>query len=80
MPSGDTAQAANFSLMMFYHIGAPYYFYAWIPIAFARVYFQLHYIGDWLVGAAIGFFVAYVSNMYYFPIQQMIIDALQAVF
>lgn len=59
MPSGDTAQAANFSLMMYYHFGDPMYLYVWIPVAFARVYFQLHWIGDTIIGAMIGLSVAY---------------------
>ena len=80
MQSGDTAQAANFNLMMFYHAGDPFYLYLWIPIAFTRVYFQLHWIGDCLIGAAIGLSVAYGCNLYYADIQQVLIQMVNTYF
>ena len=54
MPSGDTAQAANWGLFMTIYTQNPIYLITILPVAFARVFFQLHWIGDTMVGTLIG--------------------------
>merc|ERR1712228_581066 len=65
MPSGDTAQAAVCAATMIYHG----YTCNWLNIipasAFARVYFGSHYISDTVVGAALGYSVAWAINEYF---------------
>mmetsp|Transcript_25420 Transcript_25420/g.28230 ORF Transcript_25420/g.28230 Transcript_25420/m.28230 type:complete len:151 (+) Transcript_25420:200-652(+) len=64
MPSGDTAQAANWSVFMSINftlrgsLSESIFLLAWLPSAFARIYFQCHWIGDTIVGAFIGIGVA----------------------
>lgn len=54
-PSGDSFQAAIFSVLMIYASGAWIYYFTILPLVmFARVYFGFHWISDTLCGAALG--------------------------
>ena len=58
MPSGDTAQAANWCVLtyLFYE---SYFSLMIIPlVALSRVYFRCHWIGDTIIGTIIGITVA----------------------
>ena len=60
-PSGDTLQSAYFSGFMLFVFGNPYMM-IWAPMtAFARVYYQCHWIWDTVFGWLIGFIISYGS-------------------
>ncbi len=62
MPSGDSAQAAVWACVLSRLFGTPV-FLALIPSTmFARVFYGAHWIGDTIVGAAIGCFVEHLCN------------------
>jgi len=56
MPSGDSLQAANFSVILFFYFNSTFGFFVIPFVMFARVYFYCHYIFDTIVGALLGFF------------------------
>eukprot|EP01084_Bolivina_argentea_P276267 471374_1 len=61
MPSGDTLQASIFGVIVTYHLGFPLWLYIFVPwAAFGRVYWGNHWIGDTVVGGAIGIIVSYI--------------------
>ncbi len=70
MPSGDTTQAAIFvgfcayNLPNFYQfMGGPSFAFKHIClVAAARVFYHCHYIGDTVVGAFVGLFLAYLYH------------------
>ena len=54
-PSGDSFQAAIFSVLMMHANGAWIYYCTLLPIVmFSRVYFGFHWISDTVMGAALG--------------------------
>ena len=66
MPSGDTTQAALWSMLMtlFFHQWA--YLGIIIPVvAFSRVYFKCHWVGDTLAGAGLGMGLGYAAWIFY---------------
>eukprot|EP01084_Bolivina_argentea_P055171 101157_1 len=61
MPSGDVLQSAVFAVVVTYHLNQSLLAYVVVPWAtFGRVYWGNHWLGDCLVGAAIGTFVSFV--------------------
>lgn len=68
MPSGDSLQAANFSLILFFYFNSIIGFFVVPFVMFARVYFYCHFISDTIVGAFLGLFsstiVYYIINLY----------------
>ena len=69
MPSGDTAQASVAAVTLIYH-GFSGWFVLAIPLgAFGRVYYGSHWIGDCIIGAAIGAILTFCVNYYlYIPL------------
>eukprot|EP00347_Sterkiella_histriomuscorum_P013114 403365965 len=67
MPSGDVAQAALFAFFIKYHfvnlfvrLGGDYFILKFVAlVSFARVFHHCHFFGDTIVGAMIGFYVAF---------------------
>lgn len=57
MPSGDSAQAAVWASMLFRTYGSPVAFFILPCTMLARVFFGAHWIGDTLVGAAVGLII-----------------------
>ncbi|CAI2380831.1 unnamed protein product [Moneuplotes crassus] len=86
MPSGDTAQAANWSVFMAVNFciensfNQYLFLHAWVPIAFARIYFQCHWVSDTVVGAAIGIGVASFCDLFKESIIQIIISTLDLLY
>jgi len=68
MPSGDSLQAANFSIILFFYYNSAIGFFVIPLVMFARVYFYCHFISDTIVGASQGIFwstlVYYFINLY----------------
>jgi membrane-associated phospholipid phosphatase len=68
MPSGDSLQAANFSIILFFYYNSAIGFFVIPFVMFARVYFYCHFISDTIVGASQGIFwstlVYYFINLY----------------
>ncbi len=54
LPSGDTAVAAVFSTFFFWETGHVYFFICCCLVAFARVYYHCHWVGDVVFGACLG--------------------------
>jgi membrane-associated phospholipid phosphatase len=64
MPSGDTAQSALWAGFIWIHFNYPPIFLFIIPlVAFARVYYMCHWIGDTMIGALFGLSFALVSQI-----------------
>merc|ERR1719295_2425129 len=66
-PSGDTAQAAVFSVTLGYSIDEYYWLgmACVVPfVALGRVYYGRHYIGDTLGGAITGVLIGYLMNQF----------------
>ena len=65
MPSGDSVQAAHFALYNGLALQQPWLL-AIVPcVAFARVYYHCHWVGDTVVGALCGLSVAALLFGYY---------------
>ena len=79
MPSGDTAQAANWGLFMAINTQNPIYLLAILPVAFARVYFQLHWIGDTVIGTAIGVTVCVFCDSIKYTLVNIILKLLSMI-
>jgi len=70
MPSGDTAQSAIFVTFLSFYLPAFWQFLGgtkfsikWVMcIAFARIFYHCHYVGDTIIGAALGASVAFVLH------------------
>ena len=58
MPSGDSMQAANFSIIFYCYFGKIFGFFLIIPVMISRIFFCCHYIMDTIVGVIIGFSVS----------------------
>jgi len=56
MPSGDSLQAANFSMIFYFYFESTIGFYIIPFVMFARVYFYCHFLFDTVVGATLGIF------------------------
>lgn len=57
-PSGDTAQAGNFALFLFFFFSARWALCTILPgVAFARVFYVCHWWEDTLMGLVLGFLV-----------------------
>jgi len=56
MPSGDSLQAANFSVILCLYFKSNLGFFLVPFVMFARVYFYCHFISDTIVGAILGIF------------------------
>ena len=54
MPSGDSLQAGNFSVILYLYFNSSFGFYLIPFVMFARVYFYCHYVFDTIVGAFLG--------------------------
>uniref|UniRef100_A0A7S3J8A0 Phosphatidic acid phosphatase type 2/haloperoxidase domain-containing protein n=1 Tax=Euplotes harpa TaxID=151035 RepID=A0A7S3J8A0_9SPIT len=80
MPSGDTAQSANFGLLMAINFENPAYVLVCLPVAFSRVYFQLHWIGDTVIGALIGMGVSLTAELIKPQIVSLICVLLRSIF
>lgn len=65
MPSGDSAQATLWCALIYFSYGGPglLFMLCVLPafVSFARVYYHCHYVGDVLVGAAVGLLVGFVG-------------------
>ena len=60
MPSGDSAQAGNFAIIILTYFGS-YYGFLIIPfVMFARIFFFCHYLLDTIIGALIGIGVSLI--------------------
>ena len=79
MPSGDTAQAANWGMFMVLYFGNPLYFLTWIPVAFSRTFFQCHWVSDTIIGALIGVAVSLVTYTNSELLVTLIIKALSSI-
>ncbi|CDW79002.1 membrane-associated phospholipid phosphatase [Stylonychia lemnae] len=72
MPSGDTAQAALFAFYikfnfvhLFVRLGGDYFIAKFLTlVALARVFHHCHFFGDTIIGAMIGFLVAFGFEFY----------------
>ena len=64
MPSGDSLQAGNFSIILFLYFNSTIGFTIIPFVMFARVYFYCHFILDTIVGAILGIFLS--TLVYYF--------------
>ena len=59
MPSGDSMQAANFSIIFLYYLLGNYLGFIILPIVmFARIFYFCHYLMDTVVGAIVGLTVS----------------------
>lgn len=63
MPSGDSLQAANFSIILFFYFDSTLGFYIIPFVMFARIYFYCHFLFDTVVGVTLGIF--WSSLVYY---------------
>jgi len=54
MPSGDSFQAANFSIIIFFYFNSNIGFYILPFVMFARIYYYCHFLFDTIVGALLG--------------------------
>ena len=64
LPSGDTLFSAALTTLLYtrHHMG---FAFMLIPlVAFARIYYQCHWIGDTVFGAALGIFYGYCVHLY----------------
>ena len=62
MPSGDSLQAANFSVIFHCYFGIKLFF-LFIPfVMFARIYYFCHFIGDTIIGVLMGLMIS--SSLY----------------
>ena len=61
MASGDTAQAAWLAGTMYLTVGESIYLWLAPIVAFSRVYYHCHWIGDTIMGCLLGLFYAYIT-------------------
>ena len=59
-PSGDSLQAGFFSTFFFLLYGNVFYLFVYPLVAFARVYYKCHWIGDTIFGGMIGVVFGYI--------------------
>jgi membrane-associated phospholipid phosphatase len=62
MPSGDSLQSANFSIILLFYFNCNLGFYLIPFVMFSRIYFFCHYILDTVVGSLMGLIISY--NIY----------------
>ena len=63
LPSGDTAQASTFAFFIMFNYGNPFFLYIIPTVAYGRIYYQCHWIGDTIAGAFLGLLGAFISHM-----------------
>ena len=63
-PSGDALQAGIFSTFFYMLYGNSLYLFVYPFVAFARVYYKWHWIGDTIFGGAIGITFGYYYFLY----------------
>lgn len=59
MPSGDSIQAANFAIILYFYFNSCFGFYLVPLVMFARIFYFCHYIADTIVGALLGAAISY---------------------
>ncbi|KAK8817529.1 hypothetical protein WA538_004251, partial [Blastocystis sp. DL] len=72
-PSGDSAQAAVFSGILYHFFHAKWLLLLPLPTMFGRVYYGAHWIGDTIGGIAIGFWVSLFLTPFIFRAVEMIL-------
>jgi membrane-associated phospholipid phosphatase len=65
MPSGDSAQAGNFALILFVNYDTMLGFYIVPFVMFARMFYFCHYLGDTIVGCISGMILSYVCYLFF---------------
>ena len=60
-PSGDTAHSSLFAFFILLHLQSPYWVFVVPLTAFARIYYQCHWIGDTIAGTVVGLVFATIS-------------------
>jgi membrane-associated phospholipid phosphatase len=63
MPSGDSIQAANFAIILYFYYNTTIGFFLIPGVMFARIFYFCHYVFDTIVGASLGIIIS--SLIYY---------------
>jgi membrane-associated phospholipid phosphatase len=58
MPSGDSLQAANFAIIIYFYFNSYLGFFLIPFVMFARIFYFCHYITDTIVGTFLGLFIS----------------------
>lgn len=63
MPSGDSIQAGNWAMIIYFYTGNDLGF-IFVPfVMYARIYFYCHYLFDTIIGALLGSFISFIINI-----------------
>jgi membrane-associated phospholipid phosphatase len=60
LPSGDSLQAANFAIILYFYFGSILGFFLIPLVMFARIFYFCHYIYDTLAGTILGISISYI--------------------
>ena len=82
MPSGDAAQGALWCTLtqLFFSPSYATPIMIMLLVAFARVYYRCHWIGDTLIGCILGMTVAFFSHMHFAKIAEILLEFIPRVF
>lgn len=65
MPSGDSAAAAVFCVLVTHEMGMPFIYILMPLVMMGRVYYQCHWFGDTVIGFIIGTFWGVMGTSYF---------------
>lgn len=62
MPSGDSLQAGNFAVILYFYFNTTFGFFIVPIVMFARIYFYCHFLFDTIIGALLGIIISSLIN------------------
>lgn len=66
MPSGDSIQAGNWAIIIYFFTGYDFGFIIVPFVMFSRIYFYCHYLFDTIIGAVLGSLISLLINILIF--------------
>lgn len=73
MPSGDSAAAAVFCVIIGMEMHMPWVFLSLPLVMLGRVYYQCHWLGDTVIGACVGTFWGVLGYMQFLGLLPMLV-------